>query len=141
MAKFLWSLGDFPNVGAACRASGIGYSLAYKWRGQSVRFANAWDESWTMGVERLEERAVNMALDPINPSPRTLEFLLKAYKPEVFAPQTVPQPNQALPTTTSTVVEIRGMDYRQAIKALAPPEEDTIDAEVRLISEPQGTED
>ena len=80
-AVFLQSLAERPIVGSAARAAGVTTAAVYKMRQRSKIFAAAWDEALTAGVDTLEDRAYDRAMDK---SDKLMELLLKGMRPETY---------------------------------------------------------
>ena len=59
--KFLAALRAGKSIAAAARAAGIGRRTAYDWRDRDAAFAAAWDESWEIGTDYLEDLALKGA--------------------------------------------------------------------------------
>jgi hypothetical protein len=78
---FLRKLSQSPNVAAACRTARIDRSTAYLERGNSPEFAAAWDEAREMGLDSLEDKAIQRAEKV---SDTLMIFLLKAHRPAVY---------------------------------------------------------
>jgi hypothetical protein len=79
--KFLAALRAGNSIAAAARAAGVGRRTAYDWREADPIFAAAWDESWEVGTDRLEDLALRGAEEG---SERLLLALLKARRPERY---------------------------------------------------------
>lgn len=97
--KFLTTLREGATVAGACKASKIGRSTAYRWRGADGDFAAAWDEAVEIGTETIEDELKRRAVDgweePVfyqgkavamitKYDTTALIFLLKARNPERF---------------------------------------------------------
>ena len=54
MPVFLLALRNSANVRASCQAAGISRKEAYKRRGNSARFKDAWDEALDDAIDTLE---------------------------------------------------------------------------------------
>lgn len=96
---FLEALRELGQVAAACRAAGVGRSLAYLHRQDDPEFAEAWDDAVQSGLDHLEEEAARRAVkgverpvfhkgQPVGTvkeySDTLLIFLLKGGRPEKY---------------------------------------------------------
>jgi hypothetical protein len=96
---FLKHLGETCDVSAAAERVGLHRSTLYKHKRTKPAFARRWAEALDMGVDRLQDHAVNRATvgleKPVwyrgeqvgavhQPDNRLLQFLLKAHRPEVY---------------------------------------------------------
>lgn len=98
--KFLEQLRETGgNVSRACKAEGIGRTMAYAWRAADADFARAWDEAVEAGLDDLEQEARRRAYDgTLKPvfykggecghireySDTLLIFMLKGGRPEKY---------------------------------------------------------
>ena len=80
-ALFLQTLAAKPIVGRAAKAAGVTVGACYAMRKRSDVFAAAWDEALIQGVDTLEDRAYDRAMDK---SDKLLELLLKGLRPETY---------------------------------------------------------
>lgn len=80
-AVFLQRMADKPIVGRAARAAGVTVGCVYAFRKRSAAFAAAWDEALVAGVDQLENRAIDRAMDK---SDKLMELLLKGMRPETY---------------------------------------------------------
>lgn len=78
---FLKALAEEGTVSAACRNAGISRNHAYRTRQQDEGFALAWADVESTVTDKLERKAVELALDG---EVKLLEFLLKARRPDVY---------------------------------------------------------
>lgn len=78
---FLKALDEEGTVSAACLNAGIDRSTAYRARQQDEDFAIAWADTEAIVTDKLERKAVSLALGG---DTRMLEFLLKARRPEAY---------------------------------------------------------
>lgn len=79
---FLRILAATANVRLSSKYAGINYATAYRHRQKDPEFAERWDDALADGLDALELEARRRALDG---SDLLLIFLLKAYRPDVFA--------------------------------------------------------
>lgn len=56
----------------------------YRWAEASEAFRDAMEDAREVGVQRLEDWALQRAMDSDNPSDRLTEFLLKAHRPATY---------------------------------------------------------
>jgi hypothetical protein len=82
--RFLNSYSLGGSIVSACRTSGVPRSNVYRWKELDELFAGQLQIAQEYGVQRLEDWALNRAMDEMNPSDRLTEFLLKAARPEVY---------------------------------------------------------
>ena len=108
---FLATLTECASVSMAAAHSGINRTALYRERKRSKRFAKKWNEACDLGVERLQDDAMNRALQgearPVfrngeqvgdfrRHDTSLLKFLLQSHRPEVYgARRDLPAP--ALP--------------------------------------------
>lgn len=98
---FLATLRDTGNITASCMVAGFNRKTAYKWRESDKEFAELWDISLEIAVDKLEYVARNRAIKGVKkpiyykgelidhvyePSDRLMELLLKAHRPDKFNP-------------------------------------------------------
>ena len=69
------------NISAACKAAGVDWSTYYAHLERDPAFKVAHDEAMWSVVEKVESAAVKSAL---NGSDRQQQFLLKAWRPDVY---------------------------------------------------------
>lgn len=79
--EFLCWLREGHTVTYACEKVGISLSTVYKHRSDDTDFAERWAEAREMGVDRLEDIAIDRA---VSGSDRLLEFLLKGARPDKY---------------------------------------------------------
>lgn len=79
--SFLRGFASSGTVTGACAHAGIHRATAYRERQLNPRFATKWSELEDELTDRLESRAVDLALVGDR---HLLEFLLKARKPETY---------------------------------------------------------
>lgn len=60
--KFLEELTERGSVFHACKASGLGRSTAYRWRGEDEAFRDSWDEALETVRDELEASAMQRAI-------------------------------------------------------------------------------
>lgn len=82
---FLTALAQEGTVCAACRNAGISRTHAYRARQQDESFAVAWADVESTVTDKLESKAVELALAG---EVKLLEFLLKARRPDVYREHT-----------------------------------------------------
>lgn len=78
---FLEAIAKGLSVSSACRAAGVGRATPYRWRKGNKVFARAWDEAEQDGVDKLEDRALQLAHAG---DAKLVMFLLKAKRPEKY---------------------------------------------------------
>lgn len=78
---FLTALGDEGTVFAACHNAGVSRSTAYRARQRDEAFALAWADVESTVTDKLERKAVELALAG---DVKLLEFLLKARRPDLY---------------------------------------------------------
>lgn len=78
---FLDGLREGLTIAEACKRAGVSRTMAYKLRGRSRAFAEAWVEAIEEGTDRLEAEAYKRAL---RGSDALLIFLLKARRPHIY---------------------------------------------------------
>lgn len=78
----VYSLGG--SITKACEVAGLCVTTVSRWRRESEDFDDAMDMSKEIGIQRLEDWALERAMDMVNPSDRLVEFLLKAHRPERY---------------------------------------------------------
>ncbi len=96
---FLKHLEDTADVSVAAERTGLRRSSLYRLRKTSEAFAARWTEALDLGLDRLQDHAVNRAIvgvekpvwrggeqvgTTLHPDNRLLQFLLKAHRPEVY---------------------------------------------------------
>jgi hypothetical protein len=96
---FLEAMAKGSTVSAACKASGIERTSAYKLRDTHPDFAAAWDDARIQGIDRMEDAALSRAVDGWDEplvsagkllgsthkySDNLLTTLLKANRPEKY---------------------------------------------------------
>lgn len=99
LKTFLDHLGETASVAGAAGKAGIQRSTLYQLRKHDAAFAARWDEARKLGIERLEDEAMQRTLDGVQKpvfyagqqiasvqhfNDRLLQFLLKAHKPETY---------------------------------------------------------
>jgi len=86
-ARFLEVLANEAagNVTLAAQGAGISRNQAYDWRHKDPDFAAAWEDALTLGLYRLEDRAIEMAMDG---NDRLIMYLLSARLPDRYQPRT-----------------------------------------------------
>ena len=82
--RFLNALALGGSVSTACRVCMMARANPYRWAEGSESFSDAMAEAREVGVQRLEDWALQRAMDSDNPSDRLTEFLLKAHRPGVY---------------------------------------------------------
>ena len=82
--RFLNALALGGSVSRACRSCVMARANPYRWADKSVEFRDAMEEARDVGIQRLEDWALQRAMDDDNPSDRLTEFLLKAHRPHVY---------------------------------------------------------
>lgn len=97
--KFLKALAEYGIVGTACKAAGIGRTMAFQWRQDDPVFASQWNEAVEQATEKLEREAWRRASEgwekPVFQNGRQvgtvreysntlLIFLLKAQRPDRY---------------------------------------------------------
>ena len=97
--KFLKALAEYGIVGTACKAAGIGRTMAFQWRQDDPVFASQWNEAVEQATELLEKEAWRRASEgwekPVfqngsqvgtirEYSNTLLIFLLKALRPDRY---------------------------------------------------------
>ena len=82
--RFLNALALGGSVSSACRVCMMARANPYRWAESSESFSDAMAEARDAGIQRLEDWALQRAMDNDNPSDRLTEFLLKAHRPEVY---------------------------------------------------------
>ncbi len=127
--KFLTAMSEIANIKYACDQAGVSHSTVRNERQHNPAFDRAFDESWEIGVQQLELAAWKRAADR---SDLLMIFLLKHLKPAEYIDQLAIQ--QTISSQNQTVVNHRVLpqDYRDAVLALAPPDE-----EMQRFPEPQ----
>lgn len=78
---FLKALEHGCSIAEACRLAGVSRQAVYKARSRSERFREQWTEAEQTGVDMLEDRAFERAM---NGSDTLLMFLLRAKRPAVY---------------------------------------------------------
>jgi hypothetical protein len=78
---FLTALAEQGTVSKACDLVNIARTTAYRERQANEDFALAWADIESSVTEKLESKAVELAL---NGDTKMLEFLLKARRPETY---------------------------------------------------------
>lgn len=135
---FLAHLGETASVAGAAARADIQRSTLYQLRQHDEAFAARWDEARKLGIERLEDEAMQRSLDGV-PKPvfyagqqvasvrqfndRLLQFLLKAHKPETYDR---PRPVAAAPLPFDLVARVKEAEARMNAKGdrLPPPEKE-----------------
>lgn len=133
MHAFLVALSKGMLVSHACLAAGVTTMMARRAKQTSARFSKAWDSAIEMAVEVAEEEAYKRGLEG---SDRLLEFWLKSHRPEVYGDKKQIEigPSEKGPA----VIELRAVDYRTAVQALAPIEQEelVVDANYTMLPDP-----
>lgn len=135
--KFLSALCHSPNVSRAAKLAGRSRSQVYRSRELSPHFARAWDDALEQSIDAAEgeayRRAVTGVLKPVfgslgnkqgsgqigqvrEHSDTLLIFLLKAHKPQKYRDRIEHSGDPERPLE----IEVRAVDYRNGIAALAP---------------------
>lgn len=83
-ARFLDALSEFGNVTQSCLAANVGRAAMYAWKAQDPEFSDAWDEALVLGVNGLEDKALDYA---IAGNDKLIMFLLASRRPEVYQPR------------------------------------------------------
>lgn len=123
---FLASLRQNPSVTVALSAAGVGRRTCYEWRLKDKRFSDAWTRAQAEGVARLEQTAVDRAVngwtEPFNAGRdkttgepiikerpiydnRLLEFLLRAHGGPEYQPR---RQDQAQPVSIQVQIVAPG---------------------------------
>lgn len=99
LKTFLDHLGETASVAGAAAKAKIQRSTLYQLRKHDAAFAARWEEARKLGIERLEDEAMQRTLDGVQKpvfyagqqiasvqhfNDRLLQFLLKAHKPETY---------------------------------------------------------
>jgi hypothetical protein len=83
--KFISALAETGNVSAACHASKVSRTKAYRHRERFPVFRRKWDEALVISIELLEHYVRGRAFNPKDPMSGVLSmFLLKAHKPATY---------------------------------------------------------
>ena len=128
LETFLAHLGETASVAGAAAKATLQRSTLYQLRKHDPSFAARWDEAKQLGVERLEDEAMQRSLDGV-PKPvfyagrqiasvqqfndRLLQFLLKAHKPETYDR---PRPTAAAPLPFDLVKRVMAAEARMAAR-------------------------
>jgi hypothetical protein len=85
--RFIEHLATGSSVTAACIAAGTDRRAVYTWHANDPIFAERWDNANNVGWDRLEDRALYLAMqdDDLGVASRTTIQLLKARRPQTFA--------------------------------------------------------
>jgi len=135
LKTFLAHLGETASVAGAAARAEVQRSTLYQLRKHDASFAARWDEARALGVERLEDEAMQRTLDGVQKpvfyagqqiasvqqfNDRLLQFLLKAHKPETYDR---PRPTAAAPLPFDLVKRVMAAEARMEAKGdrLAPP--------------------
>lgn len=99
LKTFLYYLGRSGSVSFAAARSGIERMTLYRRRARDEQFARHWDEALNLGIDRLQDNAMQRALDgterPVwrngkqvgsvqQYDNRLLQFLLRSHRPETY---------------------------------------------------------
>ena len=105
LQTFLAHLGETASVAGAAAKAEVQRSTLYQLRKHDKKFAARWDEARKLGIERLEDEAMQRTLEGVQKpvfyagrqiasvqqfNDRLLQFLLKAHKPEVYSRPAAP---------------------------------------------------
>lgn len=133
MHAFLVATSKGLKSSFACLAAGITTTELYRARSVSARFRKAELAAIEMACERIEQEAYDRAMAG---SDRLLEFWLKSHRPEVYGDKKQIEigPSEKGPA----VIELRAVDYRTAVQALAPIEQEelVVDANYTMLPDP-----
>lgn len=125
---FLAHLGETASVAGAAARAEVQRSTLYQLRKHDPAFAARWDEARQLGVERLEDEAMQRTLDGVQKpvfyagqqiasvqqfNDRLLQFLLKAHKPETYDR---PRPTAAAPLPFDLVARVKEAEARMNAK-------------------------
>ncbi len=122
IARFLAALDEGLSVASAAKTAGINRSWLYRLRARDATFDAAWHDACEAGTDRLEDEARRRAVEGVEKpvfrggeivghvrdySDAMLIFLLKARRPEIFAPAakqsaTTAQSDDGANTTNAT---------------------------------------
>lgn len=114
---FLEALAKHGTVTKACDAAGVGRTTAYRERQADEEFALAWADIDSQVTEKLEGKAVQMALAGDG---KMLEFLLKARKPEQYRESYKVEHSGSIKTDLSSMTDAElqaladGLDAKRA---------------------------
>lgn len=80
-ARFIAALREWPNVTRAAAQIGVSRWEVYRTRQQNKEFALMFEEARRLGIEALEDTAI----DQTRTNPTLMIFMLKNLKPEVYS--------------------------------------------------------
>lgn len=121
LQTFLAHLGETASVAGAAAKAEVQRSTLYQLRKHDKKFAARWDEARKLGIERLEDEAMQRTLEGVQKpvfyagrqiasvqqfNDRLLQFLLKAHKPEVYSRPAAP-PAAAPPAAAPSSIRAR----------------------------------
>ncbi len=127
--KFLTAMSEIANMKYACDQAGVSHNTVSNERKRNPAFDRACEESWEIGVQQLELAAWKRAADR---SDLLMIFLLKHLKPADYIDQLAIQQTISSQNQTTINHRVIPQDYREAVLALAPPDE-----EMQRLPEPQ----
>lgn len=78
---FIRELTKWPNVSAACRKAKVSKTEVYREREQDPVFAQRWAEARILGIDAMEDAAIDLS----KISPAMMMFMLKNLKREVYS--------------------------------------------------------
>lgn len=120
--RFLKAFRYNANVSAAARAAGVARQTCYKWRKDDPEFAALMDEAEQESIDRLEERAFQLAYegttrmvvsagkhlgDEVEYSEGMISMLLKARRPNVYKDRQSVEHSGEIRTIQDLLSEIR----------------------------------
>lgn len=79
--EFLRLIGQGISTSTAAKGAGSSRTTVYRWRQDDAKFAAAWDDAKETGLDRLEDKALQLAHAG---SEKLIIFLLKAGRPEKY---------------------------------------------------------
>lgn len=82
--RFLNAYAVGGSIARACRQVKMARANPYRWAEANPEFRAALEEAREVGIQRLEDWALERAMDDMNPSDRLTEFLLKSLRPAVY---------------------------------------------------------
>lgn len=105
--KFLTHFAKTCHIGKAAKRAGVTRQTIYNHRREDPEFAKRFEDARLLGIEALEDKAVELATEDENPNHLLLMFLLKGNKPEKYRERSDVNVSGELKVTTYTIEDLR----------------------------------
>lgn len=100
---FLKSLAEWPNIKAACEASGLSRSMTWRRRQKDPEFRERFEEAWALGIQAVEDHCIEQA----KKNHVLMIFMLKALNPEKYKERSESKSEVTLKAEVQHLVEAK----------------------------------